>query len=239
MEEVLKTILFYLMSFLLGFLWAFSELLSRYKVAKFILNSKNAWMYLLINGVASVTVYYFIPKLNMSFGVFTSSEWGKILLAGLSAMFILRSSFFSYHDKDTNKSINVGISTILQIFLDAAERSFDQEQSVNNLKNIAIVMQGVDFTKAEKDLSVLCLNLMQNVSTEEQKKLAESIKNLAEPKAVAHELTKSVTLGITLARITGIRLLKQAVETLGQNIKISEEKKQLFASLDDLESKIQ
>lgn len=238
MNELLKVIIFYLLSFSLGFLWAFSELLSRYKVGKFILNSKNAWIYLLINGMASVIVYYFIPKLNISFGVFTSTEWGKVLLAGLSAMFILRSSFFNYHDKDSNKSINVGISTILQIFLDAAERSFDQEQSVNNLKDISNVMKGIDFAKAEKDLTVICLNLMQNVGSEEQKKLAESIKNLAEPKAVQHELTKSLTLGITLARITGVKLLKQAIETLGEDIKISEEKKRVFENLDQLESKL-
>lgn len=238
MNENLQIGLFYLFSFSLGFLWAFSELLSRYKVGKFIINSKNAWIYLLINGMASVIVYYFIPKLHVSFGVFTSTEWGKVLLAGLSAMFILRSSFFNYHDKDSNKSISVGISTILQIFLDAAERSFDQEQSVNNLKSISDVMSGIDFSKAEKDLTVICLNLMQNVSPDEQKKLAESIKNLSEPRAVQHELTKSVTLGITLARITGIRLLKQAIETLGDNIKISEEKRKVFESLEQLENKL-
>ncbi len=153
-------------------------------------------------------------------------------------MFILRSSFFNYHDKDSNKSINVGISTILQIFLDAAERSFDQEQSVNNLTDIANIMKGIDFSRAEKDLTIICLNLMQNVSTEEQKKLAESIKNLSEPKAVQHELTKSVTLGINIARITGIKLLKQAIETMGDTIKISEEKKKVFENLDQLESKL-
>jgi hypothetical protein len=100
------------------------------------------------------------------------------------------------------------------------------------------VLKGIDFSKAEKDLTVICLNLMQNVGSEEQKKLAESIKNLAEPKAVQHELTKSVALGITLARITGVRLLKQAIETLGDEIKISVEKKKVFENLDQLESKL-
>ena len=89
-------------------------------------------------------------------------------------------------------------------------------------------MKDIDFDKAEKDLTVLCLNLMQNVSSEEQKKLAESIKSLAEPKAVEHACTKSFALGITLARITGIRLLKEAVFTLGDNIKISEEKRKVL-----------
>lgn len=204
---------------------------------RFIITSLNAITYMSINGLASIAVYYFIPKLDISFGIFTSTEWGKVLLAGLSAMFILRSSFFSYHDKDSKKSINVGISTILQIFLDSAERSFDQEQSVDNLKRISSIMQDIDFTKAEKDLTVLCLNLMQNVSSEEQKKLAESIKNLSEPNAVQHELTKSVTLGITLAKITGIKLLEEAVSTLGNEIKLTPEKKQVFLELNDLAAK--
>ncbi len=238
MGEFFNNIIFFILSFSLGFVWAFSELLSRYKVGKLIINSLNAWMYFLINGLASVLVYYFIPKLNISFGIFTSNEWGRVLLAGLSAMFILRSSFFNFHDKESNKSINVGISIILQIFLDAAERSFDQEQSVNNLKDISSVMKGIDFSKAEKDLTVICLNLMQNVGAEEQKKLAESIKNLAEPNAVQHEQTKSLTLGIILARITGIRLLKQAIDTLGEDIRISEAKKRVFEDLDKLEIKL-
>ncbi len=97
MNEAVRIIIFYILSFSLGFLWAFSELLSRYKVGKLILRSKNAWIYLLINGMASVIVYYLIPQLNITFGVFTSTEWGKVLLAGFvghvySAKFIFQLS---------------------------------------------------------------------------------------------------------------------------------------------------
>ncbi|HLA56577.1 MAG TPA: hypothetical protein VK623_10775 [Flavobacterium sp.] len=185
--------------------------------------------------MASVLVYYFIPKLNISFGVFTQNEWGKIILAGLSAMFILRSSFFSYHDKDSNKAINVGISTILQVFLDSAERSFDREHSTNKLKQVSLVMKDIDFTKAEKNLSVICLNLMLNVSTEEQKKLGESVKNLSQD---MDPLAKSIALGIILEQVTGVELLKQAVECLGLSIKITPEKIDVFQQLGQLEKNL-
>src|SRR5689334_16796712 len=98
------TILNYTFAFLLGYCLAFSELLSRYRIFKLIMNSMNAWVYLLINGCASIITYYFIKEHNFNLGGLANSELGKVLLAGLSAMFILRSSFFSFYDKESAKT---------------------------------------------------------------------------------------------------------------------------------------
>ncbi len=221
----------YLSSALLGILLSFSELLSRYRSSTLIMKSKNAWVYMLINGAASLIAIYFINTGTISFGEFTKNSAGKVLTAGLSAMFILRSSFFSFKDKDSDKTINVGLSAILSVFLDSAERAFDQKQSIIRLKDIRDVMKDIDFDKAAGDLTVLCLSLMVNVSQDEQTKLNESIQKL-KTGALQFDETKSITLGILISRITGIPLLKEAVSTLGVNIKEDPESdKNIFSNL--------
>jgi hypothetical protein len=220
-----------------GFL-AVSELLSRYRTLKLISRSIHAATYILINAAAAGICYYFINKFHLSFGQFSETETGKVLMAGFSAMFILRSSFFSYYDKDSSKTINVGLAAILQTFLDSAERSFDQEQSVNKLKEVKMIMANIDFAKAAIDLTTTCLNLMQNVSSEEQNKLAESIKKLSEEGKLTNNYSRALNLGIILSKITGVRLLKQAVDSHGESIKISIKSKEIFSNLEELKNKI-
>lgn len=221
----------------LGLFLALSELLSRYRSVRLIIRSGSAWTYLLINGFASCISYFFIVKFNFTFGQFTTTDIGKILLAGFSAMFVLRSSFFSYYDKDSAKTVNIGLAAILDIFLDTAERSFDQEQSVCILKVVKNIMKDVDFAKASIDLTATSLNLMQNVSSDEQKQLSESLKSLSE-KGITSNETKSLNLGILLSRITGVTLLAQAVESCFETIKISPKDQAIFSNLEELKGKL-
>lgn len=224
-------------SAILGGFLAVSELLSRYRLIQLIFKSVHARTYILINAIAAGICYYFVNKYKLGFGQFGQNEVGQVLIAGFSAMFILRSSFFSYYDKDSNKTINVGLAAILQTFLDSAERSFDQEQSVSKLKEVKSIMTDIDFAKAATDLTTTCLNLMQNVSSEEQNKLAESIKKLSEGN-LTNNYSRALNLGIILSKITGITLLKQAVESHGNTIKFSPASKEIFHNLEELKNKI-
>lgn len=221
----------------LGLFLALSELLSRYRNVRLIFQSGSAWTYMLINGFTSCISYYFIYHNKLTFGDFTKTEVGTVLFAGFSAMFVLRSSFFSYYDKDSGKTVSIGLAAILEIFLDTAERSFDQEQSVCILKVVKNIMKDVDFAKASLDLTATCLNLMQNVSTDEQKQLSESLKSVSE-KGITSNETKSLNLGILLSRITGVTLLAQAVESCFETIKISSKDQAIFSNLDALKGKL-
>lgn len=222
---------------ILGGFLALSELLSRYRSISSILSSSSAWMYIVINFVASVVCYYLATEYQSKV-VFLSNPLLRVVLSGLSAMVILRSSFYSYYDKDSNKTINIGIAAILQTFLDVSERTFDQEQSVSTIKKVEEIMKDLDFNRASSELTTTCLNLMQNVSAEEQKKLSESIKTLSDNSDFTNR-TKSINLGIILSKITGLTLLNQAVISHSDTLKVKEEDtKKLFSELDELQAKI-
>jgi len=221
----------------LGLFLALSELLSHYRIIRLILSSGSSWTYLIINGLTSCLTYYFIVKFKLTFGEFTATDAGKVLLAGFSAMFVLRSSFFSYYDKDSGKTVNIGLAAILEIFLDTAERSFDQEQSACRIKEVSKIMKDIDFAKASIDLTATSLNLMQNVAPEEQKQLSESLKSLAEKGITGNDI-KALNLGILLSRITGIGLLEQAIISCGDTIRISPKDPIIFGKLEQLNDKL-
>jgi|GEM_PF-1092879 len=222
---------------LLGGFLALSELLSRYRKLGSILGSSSAWMYMTINIFASFICYYLATEYQDKVDFF-SNPLIRVLLSGLSAMVILRSSFYSYHDKDSNKTINIGLAAILQTFLDVSERSFDQEQSVSTIKKVTLIMKDIDFNRASLELTTTCLNLMHNVSSEEQKRLSDSIKTLAESTNFSNE-AKSVNLGIILSKITGAELLEQAVKSHRGGLAVREEdNKKVFSELELLKAKI-
>jgi hypothetical protein len=212
----------YVITFLLGALVGFGELLNRYRNPGLVFKVATSVIYLLINGMASALTYYIMDQYNLWFDGFTSKEIGKIAFSGLSAMFFLRSSVFVYKPKDSDTSMNIGIASFIQIFLDFAERSFDQNQSIVKLNKVRQIMQDIDFELASKDLSLLCLALMKNVSMEEQQKLAEDIQKLTSGGLKFVE-TKSVSLGILISDVAGVELLEVAVETLKAKISLNGE----------------
>lgn len=206
----------YFITFLIGAFVGFGELLNRFRNGKLIFRSWTGYVYLLINGGASVLTYSLMDYYNLWFDGFTSKEPGRIIFCGLSAMFFLRSSFFVYKPKDS-EPINIGLASFIQIFLDYAERSFDRLQSIQLLTRVRVVMRNVDFEKAEKDIATICLTLMKDVSSEEQIKLAEEIKKLS-TSGLKFAETRSLAMGILVSEIAGADLLEEAVETIRNKI---------------------
>jgi hypothetical protein len=201
----------YSITFIIGLVVAFAELLSRYKDSPIeILKILPSWIYLFINGGASILALWFITDQNIVLGGIGTKPAGKILISALSSMIVLRSSIFNFRVGE--KNYDVGIATILQIFLNRADRSFDQKRSTNNLVSIEKIMISVDFKRAEKDLPAICLASMQNLSDDEQKLLADEVVKIS--KSDLQEKTKSLQLGIILARYTGSELLGTAVDRL-------------------------
>jgi hypothetical protein len=203
-------------------------LLSRYRDTRRIFLSSNAIIYMTINALASALAYYFLTHYAQNLSIFSSDDDAvkpveKVLVAGLSAMFVLRSSFFSYKDKDSDKVIEIGLGGIINIFLHNAERKFDQSQSVATLQDIEKIMTDIEFDTMSVDLSAICLSLMENVSADEQKGLAESIDRIKNSQTRI-EYTKTLQLGILIARVTGTKLLKAGVDTLKKELAKAKEK---------------
>lgn len=135
--------------FLFGSLWGLAELLLRYKEWNYLFNyqknkkkekkDKNinnieikttntevsvggyVIAYIILNGIISIIALLLIKffansKLDVINGV-------DIIIAGFGGMVILRSSMFSI--KHNKKDIEIGLATIVQIFLDTIDRKIN------------------------------------------------------------------------------------------------------------------
>lgn len=202
-----SSLIYWFIAFLIGTVAALAELLSRYSDGFKILTVRESYLYFAFNGFASLFAYWFMLSYNIDFGPLTKSEIGKVLTAGLSAMVILRSSFASI--KNGDKTWDAGLAPILHIFLNAADRAFDQSRSKMTIKEVGIIMNGVDFNMANKSLPLLCFSAMQNLSKEEQETAAAEIISISDESYSAE--VKSLHLGIILSRYTGITLLEAIV----------------------------
>lgn len=210
--------------FVLGSLNAFSELVSRYRRPEQIFRFYSSWIYLLINGSASIFAYCIFIEYNLKIGSLLNNELGRVLLSGLSAMVVLRSSFASV--KVGNKVVDVGIASIIQIFLDWADRSFDSGRSLADFKEIEEIMRDIDFKAARTDIPISCLSLMKNVPLEEQQSLVNLIQKL-EGDASSNK-AKSISLGALVSNVVGIPLLREVVVSFKSSILINSEDSQIL-----------
>lgn len=196
-------------AFLIGLLAALAELLSRYKNFKQICIVGASLVYLTLNGIGALLAYIFAVQFNIGpAGII------RVILAGTSSLLILRSSFANI--KVGDKKMDAGLGAILQVFLNTADRSFDQRRSDNELTVIEEVMKNVVFEKAKLSLPITCFTIMKNVSQEEQDRISADVKKLASGNL--DNKTKSINLGILLANVTGLNLLKKAVQVLSSSI---------------------
>ena len=208
----------YIIVFLIGFIFGFSELLNRYKNVKAIFFQISSLIYLVINGGASVLAYFIIEDQKIELGSLGENSFGKVVIAGLSAMVILRSSFLNF--KVGDKNYDAGLAMIVQIFLNHADRMFDQITSKAKLTRISPIMNKVEFKDVEKALPLICLSIMQNVPLDEQKRLGEEVGNLSS-KSDIDDKVKSLCLGIILEKFVGVELLEKATNTFGNKTNIN------------------
>jgi len=212
------SIKYFLASFIVGGLVGLSELISRYQdEPKRIFKSIPALLYIILNGVASLISYSLIDKYGVTYFKTAPDETSGLMLAGFSSMLFLRSSLFIV--KINNQDIPIGPAAMLGIIMGSADRAFDRERAEDRAKTIEKIMKPVDFEKAKFDLPMVCLGLMQNLSTEEQNKLAQDVNSLSSPIADnKSKKAKSIMLGLTIIKYTGPKVLEEAIRVLGDEI---------------------
>jgi len=196
---------------IIGFTVGMSELLNRYKTFERIFNWYSI-LYMMINFSASVLVYFIFKIYKVDLGGIGSHSLGLILLSGISAMGFLRSSFFNYKTSN-DKVIEVGPATILNIFLNAAQRQFDQALSQYNLNRLKETMKDVNFISASKDLPIIILSSMRVLTSDEQKEFSDDVLKLVNDTNTTVEV-KNIALGIVCLKYTGMELLEGAIDTL-------------------------
>jgi hypothetical protein len=213
----IQIIMYYVVAFLCGCTAATAELLSRYSDgAKRIFRLNESKIYLALNGFAALTAYAVIKQHGLS-GYLGSSPLSQAIVAGLSAMAILRSSVASIKLGQT--TIQAGLAPVIQVFLNSVDRAFDRKRSQMNVAEVEEIMKDVDFNKAVKTLPATCLNLMQNVSKEEYEKMAHEVLDLEKGEIIQE--AKALNLGIIISRVTGPELLHKAVQSLRNVIHIT------------------
>ncbi|HEY1560202.1 MAG TPA: hypothetical protein VGF71_04850, partial [Caulobacteraceae bacterium] len=145
----------------IGLLVGGTEMISRYRDDPFApLVSAPGLFYILINGGAAALAYYLMGPLNVRL-----TEPIKTLVAGVGAMAFFRSGVFMARVGGTD--IPVGPNLVLQVVLQALDRTYDRQRAVPRSSSVTEIMRGVSFNQVKVSLPTLCFDLMQNVTAAE------------------------------------------------------------------------
>lgn len=201
----------------LGALVGGAELASRYRDAPWkALYTWPALVYIALNLAASALALALIQGYDWKFGATGSSlRWTQVLVAGVGAMALFRTSLFTVRAGDHD--IGVGPGSFLQIFREAADRAVDRVRAGARGLAVGKLMEGIDYRKASEGLIPYCLALMQNVPDDEQKKLLQAVDLLN--KEQIDDAIKVRILGLHLMNVVGPDVLTAAVEALRNQMK--------------------
>lgn len=211
---------------LLGGALGTAELVSRYRDSP--ISAICTWpavLYILINIGSSVGAYGLAKVFHWSFNLGDTSlqrpedlaaakEWSLVLVCGLSAMALFRSSLFVRRIGD--RDVGVGPISFLQVFLNAADAEVDRKRAVDRAAKVTKIMAAVKYEKARKVLPPFCLALMQSLSDDVQRDLARSLQLLDDDPMPADQKTR--LLGLELVNVVGLAVLEHAVISLGDQI---------------------
>jgi hypothetical protein len=204
---------------LVGFLVGAAELFSRYRDQPMaILTCISGWIYVSLNGAASLVVLYLANSYKWNFGVKSASTalLSHVLIASFGAMALLRTSLFNL--KLDNQMISIGPSAILSSLLGIADRGVDRARAVKRSEYASTIMGSVLFSESYVALPTFCLALLQNPNTAEQEDLRQAVKALHDNGQMT-DSQKSMNLGLLLMNIVGPKGLRAAVTALGSDIK--------------------
>jgi len=212
----------YVAAALLGGLVGAGELSSRYRDAPGrTLYTRPALFYILLNIAASVAALALTRAFGWTFGASgkpgdATVRWTQVLVAGISAMALFRTSLFTVRAGD--RDVAVGPGSFLQIFRDGADRAVDRVRAQARGHVVAELMKGISYRKAFEGLPPYCLALMQNVPDEEQTRLTQSLELLDKDDTI-DESIKVRILGLHLMNVVGPNVLAAAVQSLRDEMK--------------------
>ena len=218
---------------LIGVLVGAGEIVGRYRDAPHeAIFSVPASLYLLVNAAASITAYALMDVLGIDLGIDPATQpvvlhVVQVLVAGFGAMALFRTSIFVV--RVAGQDIGIGPSSFLQIILSATDRAIDRARARERASHIGgsaavgsnVEMSEIDWEKANSALPTYCLNLMQNLSVEDQQALAVQLDALRKDQTMTNEL-KVYNMGLLLMNQVGSTVLQEATKSLGTLIMTSE-----------------
>jgi len=202
----------------LGAAVGLAELVTRYRDQPSALpGSVSFWIYLLMNAGASVGALALIRLFSWDFGIADAPARAatQVLIAGLAAMALFRSSLFNLRIGE--EDVAIGPNALLTSLLSVVDRAVDRRRAADRSKSIVATMGGVSFARAKIALPAYCLQLMQNVPLEEQQNLRTAVEALG--LTDMEDELKSLNLGLLLTNTVGPAVLGAAVRDLGAKIR--------------------
>lgn len=214
---MLPQVIDFLAVFTLGALVGCVEVISRYKDAPFkVALSRPGLIYIGINGLVALLALLTVRLFGWTFTDRPDASveiirWMQVLLSGLAAMTLFRSSLFNFHLAD--QDISIGPNAILQILLVAVDKEVDRLRGKERARIVEEAMDGIAFNEAVLNLPTVAIALMQNLSREDQDEILESVKALKSEEAKdMPERTKTMSLGLTIMNVVGEDILKAAID---------------------------
>jgi hypothetical protein len=220
MDKAMKVLPWLVVAILGGFVGT-AELMSRYRDAPVgAVRTRPALFYIAINIFASLGALTLAKLFGWKFNFgdpnnATAAEWSLVILCGVSAMALFRSSLFIR--KVGDREVGIGPSSFLQIFLSAADAEVDRHRAVYRSNIVAVIMKDVDYGKAAKVLPPYCIALMQSLADDVQRDLRKAVELLDQ--ADMDPDLKARTLGLELVNVFGVPVLEQAVKSLSDQIR--------------------
>ncbi len=211
----------YVAAALLGGLVGAGELFSRYRDAPgSALYTRPALFYIALNTVASVVALALTRAFGWTFGASGKGDatvrWTQVLVAGIGAMALFRTSLFTVRAGD--RDIAVGPGGFLQVFRDGADRAVDRVRAQARDGVVAEIMKGISYRRAFESLPPYCMALMQNVPDEEQTRLRQALATLDKDNMI-EESIKVRILALNLLNVVGSNVLVPAVQSLRDEMK--------------------
>jgi hypothetical protein len=173
-------------------------------------------IYICVNIAAGIGAFALVREFAVFDAAKPHATVYEVLLASFGAIAFFRSSLFTARVGNTN--VDIGPSTLLKSLLDASDLMINRAQARDRADDATMIMKDVNFAKARAALPALCFTIVENVTEDDQKRIAASIGALV-PGAEVTDAQCSVILGVYLIRVVGPLVLERAVNALGGSIK--------------------
>jgi hypothetical protein len=200
-----------------GGLVGLAELISRYRDQPLSAVSSGPGLgYIAINALASLGALILIFTFDWKFGATGNTVLvTQLLVASFGAMALFRTSLFTV--RAGNQDVGIGPSSLLSIILDACDRGVDRVRAKARAWEVARIMIGVSYEKADHPLPTVATALMQNLSDANQAALSMEVTQLRQATDLSSE-AKALLLGLAIADQVGPHVLEAARLTLGDQI---------------------
>lgn len=202
----------WVLAFVVGLGTSLVELLSRYRdePIKVIATSQFAWVYLLLNGLLALGAHALLLDSDFAEIETPVRRAGLAVASGLSAAVILRSRVFTARLGD--EQVSIGPGYVVDQLLSIIDAQIDRRRALQRVQIVVDLMKGKDFDGSRIHSSTMITGSRQNLSLQDQKDLANQIREVVDRKIPDQE--KAYALGFILLDFMGEEFLKAVAVNL-------------------------